>query len=54
MKLPQDTLLRLQFLCRVVERERRHLLQTTQRLFTSKFNLEQVADLEPIPTLPSG
>ena len=51
MKLPQDTLLRLQFLCRVVERERRHLLQTTRRLFTSKFNLEQVANLEAHPDI---
>lgn len=49
MKLPQDAVLRLQFLCRVVERERRHLVQTTGRLFTSDFTLERVVQLESLP-----
>lgn len=49
MKLPQDAVLRLQFLCRVVERERRHLVQTTGRLFTSDFTLERVVELESLP-----
>jgi uncharacterized protein with HEPN domain len=49
VKLPQDAVLRLQFLCRVVERERRHLVQTTGRLFTSDFTLERVVQLESLP-----
>jgi hypothetical protein len=49
VKLPQDAVLRLQFLCRVVERERRHLVQTTGRLFTSDFTLERVVELESLP-----
>lgn len=49
MKLPQDAVLRLQFLCRVVERERRHLVQTTGRLFTSDFTLERVVELDSLP-----
>jgi hypothetical protein len=49
VKLPQDAVLRLQFLCRVVERERRHLVQTTGRLFTSDFTLQRVEELESLP-----
>ena len=49
MKLPEATRLRLQFLCRVVERETRYLQQTTQRLFTDAFTAQAVAQLEADP-----
>lgn len=49
MKLPEATRLRLQFLCRVVERETRYLQQTTQRLFTDAFTAQAVAQLESDP-----
>ena len=49
MKLPEATRLRLQFLCRVVERETRYLQQTTQRLFTEAFTAQAVAQLESDP-----
>ena len=49
MKLPEATRLRLQFLCRVVDRETRYLQQTTQRLFTEAFTAQAVAQLESDP-----
>ena len=49
MNLPEATRLRLQFLCRVVERETRYLQQTTQRLFTDAFTAQAVAQLESDP-----
>lgn len=49
MKLPEAARLRLQFLCRVVERETRYLQQTTQRLFTDAFTAQAVAQLESDP-----
>lgn len=49
MNLPEATRLRLQFLCRVVERETRYLQQTTQRLFTEAFTAQAVARLESDP-----
>jgi uncharacterized protein with HEPN domain len=49
VKLPEAARLRLQFLCRVVERETRYLQQTTQRLFTDAFTAQAVAQLESDP-----
>lgn len=49
MNLPEATRLRLQFLCRVVQRESRYLQQTTQRLFTDAFTARAVAQLEADP-----
>jgi hypothetical protein len=41
MKLEKNVKLRLQFLARVVQRECRHLNQTTERLFVEPFSLER-------------
>ena len=49
MNLPEAARLRLQFLCRVVQRESRYLQQTTQRLFTDAFTARAVAQLEADP-----
>jgi uncharacterized protein with HEPN domain len=49
VNLPEVTRLRLQFLCRVVQRESRYLQQTTQRLFTDAFTAQAVAQLEADP-----
>ncbi len=49
MNLPEATRLRLQFLCRVVDRETRYLQQTTQRLFTEAFTAQAVTQLESDP-----
>ena len=45
------TLLRLQFLVRVVRKECKHLRTTDQRLFGSLFTLEQATRLEEDPDL---
>ena len=45
------TLLRLQFLVRVVRKESKHLTTTDQRLFAGSFSLEQVTRLEENPDL---
>lgn len=44
-------LTRLQFLARVVDKEMRHLTQTSGRLFTVPFTHERVAELETAPEL---
>jgi hypothetical protein len=44
--MEQKTLLRLQFLVRVVSKECKHLSTTDQRLFGSLFTLEQATRLE--------
>lgn len=49
MNLPEAARLRLQFLCRVVQRESRYLQQTTQRLFIDDFTAQAVAQLEADP-----
>ncbi len=49
MNLPEAARLRLQFLCRVVQRESRYLQQTTQRLFIHDFTAQAVAQLEADP-----
>lgn len=49
MKLPEATLQRLQFLCRVVEKECKHLQQTQQRLFTPHFTLDLITQLDQHP-----
>ena len=49
MNLPEAARLRLQFLCRVVQRETRYLQQTTQRLFIDDFTAQAVAQLEADP-----
>jgi uncharacterized protein with HEPN domain len=49
VNLPEAARLRLQFLCRVVQRESRYLQQTTQRLFTDAFTAQAVAQLEADP-----
>jgi len=46
MTLDDKTVLRLQFLTRVVRKECRHLETTDQRLFHPPFTLEQVVRLE--------
>ena len=51
MKVTSATQQRLQFLCRVVEKECKHLEQTRQRLFTPSFTLEVVAQLEQHPNI---
>jgi len=51
MTLEPKTLLRLQFLVRVVRKECRHLATTDQRLFDNVFALEQAARLEESPDL---
>ena len=45
------TLLRLQFLVRVVSKECKHLGTTDQRLFGSQFTVEQASRLEDDPDL---
>jgi hypothetical protein len=45
------TLLRLQFLVRVVRKECKHLASTDQRLFSDAFSPEQVAQLDEDPDL---
>lgn len=49
MKLPESTLLRLQFLCRVVEKETKHLQATCSRLFTPALTLNFVTQLDNHP-----
>jgi uncharacterized protein with HEPN domain len=49
VNLPEAARLRLQFLCRVVQRESRYLQQTTQRLFTDAFTAQAVSQLEADP-----
>jgi hypothetical protein len=49
--LEPKTVLRLQFLARVVQKECKHLASTDLRLFTDLFALEQVARLEDDPGL---
>jgi uncharacterized protein with HEPN domain len=49
VNLPEAARLRLQFLCRVVQRESRYLQQTTQRLFIDDFTAQAVAQLEADP-----
>jgi hypothetical protein len=51
MKLPNDARMRLAHLCRVVDRECRHLLDTTGRLFVPGFDLARVKVLETDPVL---
>lgn len=51
MTLPAALLQRLQFLVRVVRKERQHLVLTDQRLFAVPFTLAQAADLENNPDL---
>ena len=51
MTLPEPALLKLAHLCRVVERELRHLVQTRDRLFVPGFDLARVSTLEADPEL---
>ena len=51
MTLEPKILLRLQFLVRVVRKECKHLNITDQRLFGSRFTLEQATRLEEDPDL---
>ncbi len=51
MTLPTALLQRLQFLVRVVRKERPHLAVTDQRLFAVPFTRAQAADLENNPDL---
>lgn len=51
MTPPREARLRLIQLCRVVERERKHLLDTTGRLFVVGFDQGRVAALEADPIL---
>ncbi len=51
MTLPPATALRLRFLARVAAKEARHLVTTTERLFTVPFTPQRVADLEHEPDL---
>lgn len=51
MTLPSASAVRLQFLARVADKEARHLALTTERLFTSPFTPERVAELEKAPDL---
>lgn len=51
MTLPTALAQRLQFLVRVVRKERQHLAVTDQRLFTVPFTLAQAGDLENNPDL---
>jgi hypothetical protein len=46
MSLPPQTVVRLQFLSRVVRKECKHLTTTDFRLFSGGFGLEEVARLE--------
>ena len=45
MSLPPKLLARVQFLARVIDRESKHLRQTDQRLFASKFGVEDAKRL---------
>ena len=49
MTPPREAPWRLIQLCRVVERERKHLLDTTGRLFVVGFDQGRVAALEADP-----
>lgn len=51
MTAETKTVLRLQFLARVVGKECRHLITTDQRLFSSSFTPEQATRLEETPDL---
>ncbi|GAB4354861.1 MAG: hypothetical protein Kow0060_06310 [Methylohalobius crimeensis] len=51
MTLPPEIRQRLQFLVRVVNKERRHLLVTFQRLTPVEFTPDQIAELENDPDL---
>jgi len=51
MTLAPATSERLRFLARVADKEARHLTLTTERLFTSPFTPERVAELEQSPEL---
>lgn len=46
MPLEPATALRLRFLARVVDKERRHLVTTDARLFAAGFTIEQATNLE--------
>ena len=46
MNIDKNTRLRLQFLARVVVKERDHLLITDQRLFESSFDLSRVKEMD--------
>lgn len=46
MTVDEQTLKRLQFLCRVIERQSRHLALTTSRLFLAPFTLAKAKTLE--------
>jgi hypothetical protein len=53
MTVASKSLLRLQFLCRVVTKECRHLTLTDERLFVSMtFDIAQAGQLENDPDLP--
>ena len=47
----KKTLLRLQFLARVIHKECRHLMTTDQRLFNHQFDVERAAQLDLNPAL---
>lgn len=51
MTLPEKTILRLQFLCRVVLREQKYLQETNGRLFTQEFTQELVTQLDHHPVI---
>lgn len=51
MTLAPAAIERLRFLARVAHKEARHLALTTERLFTSPFTPERVAELEQAPDL---
>lgn len=51
MTAETKTVLRLQFLSRVVGKECRHLITTDQRLFSNTFTPEQAIQLEETPDL---
>lgn len=51
MNLPTSVIQRLQFLCRVTERESKLLQQTSQRLFVPVFSVDWVRQLDAQPEL---
>jgi hypothetical protein len=51
VNLPNATIQRLQFLCRVTERESKHLQQTCLRLFVPAFSVDWVRKLDAEPEL---
>lgn len=51
MNLDSDVAIRLQFLARVVQKEREHLCFTDARLFTPQMTLAQVENLDADPDL---